>query len=390
MRLWLLCAAVALEPLLDYISSPIPGLDFGSLFYLVALILNISEFGRRLFLNTKISILLFYWLYVVLFSPMCFVLFGSQSEISEFSPILRYLKYVLLTGTFLLLNVGNRLPIQRYFKICIGFALFNSAYVCIQQACVQFGLVVPNLLTGVMSTSYVQLSQGSLFRPSGLFAEPSHYAQYVLPVLAGLLFTHFGFHKKKLAIVLLCAGLLASGSGMGIVGLFALMAIYLLANAKKRILHFLYGIVFLFAAFLLFTGTDFGTGVFDRLLTDGSAVGGNAVLARVGWGYEEFLSHGPVELMLGSGYGNVGEFTYQSGIEYALNAVGVVGLALYAAGLAQLASNRADACKVVLLCNFVLMFGCQLLSAPGLVYFLALAICFDRFEKQKMIGVENG
>lgn len=389
MRLWLLCAALALEPLFDYIASPIPGFDFGSLFYLITLVINFSHLNRSSLLKIRATILIFYFLYVVLFSPICFVLFGSQSEISEFSPILRFLKYALLVGTFLLLDVSNMFPAEYFFKISVIFTVFNSVYVCIQQVFIQFGLVIPNMLAGVMGTSYVQLSQGSLFRPSGLFAEPSHYAQYVLPVLAGLLFSRFDFPNKKLVTFTACAGLLASGSGMGIIGLFLLMAVFFLANAKKRILYFFYGFSLLIIASLIFSGSDFGAGVLARLFTDGSTVGGNAFFARIGHGYEEFISHGPLELVLGSGYGNVGEFTYQSGIEYALNAVGLVGLTMYAAGFVQFSAGSVTACKVVLLCYFALMFGCQLLSAPGLIYFLTLAICFNKIDSLKRIDAEN-
>lgn len=84
-------------------------------------------------------------------------------------------------------------------------------------------------------------SKGAMYRPSGIFLEPSHMTLYTFPVLSILLLDR-KFNKKYLwKAILISLGVVFTTSGMGIVIVAALWGIYLVFylgnNEEKTILQ---------------------------------------------------------------------------------------------------------------------------------------------------------
>lgn len=78
------------------------------------------------------------------------------------------------------------------------------------------------------------VSDGEMYRPSGIFLEPSHFFLYTVPVMSILLLSPKVDKGRFRVVLLLSIASICSTSGMGILVTFALWAVYYLLYKNRR------------------------------------------------------------------------------------------------------------------------------------------------------------
>lgn len=227
---------------------------------------------------------------------------------------------------------------EKIRKMMVGFALTNAALVLIQTlAFYVLGLhiqYIPQILVHEQfRESYVFRELSGLYRPSALFLEPAHYAQYCCFALISVLFPLKGkANLVKAAII--AAGCVLTTSGMGIVlslGIFLwyfcgefLLSGRIKGFSAKQIVKWL--VVFAVGAVLVYQ-IPFVKTAFARIFS--TVDGYNAIKGRLGlWKWEDAI--GTMELpALLFGYGCGAEYDYYlPGLTDTIYRFGIIGVAL--------------------------------------------------------------
>lgn len=94
------------------------------------------------------------------------------------------------------------------------------------------------------------------FRAQSFFSEPSVYAQYVLPAYCITLFEREKGRRNNVAIIILSAGIIASTSSMGILGIAILWFLYLWEYYRKNLPKIIGYSILAFAAFLILMNSN--------------------------------------------------------------------------------------------------------------------------------------
>ena len=368
----LFTVSVALFPLLDVVKSPFPGFSLGTVVILVSEFLLIASMKNR---ETRIDLTSCFILYILCVS---LVLFFSgitiYSEDGIITALLRLFKFILIVLPIFLLALYKSIDECLIFKTIRLICIVSSLYVVAQQAFLAIGLVIPNAFTQ-FATSDLYLSTGfavsSSFRPSGLFLEPAHMAQYCLPFLLWQAFDPLKSDNRFLFLFIVSFGIVLTGSGMGVFGVVAILLAYCIKGLGKNAL-LIFAIVALTLVSLFALQTDFIQSVLERLFTANASGGGNAFEARIGNGMDIYYTKDIAEQLFGSGFGNV-PASYTSGFEYVLNTLGIVGVVLLAGASIFVIARSETWGKLLILLYIVLMIGAQVFTAATFTFYYLLA-----------------
>ena len=241
-----------------------------------------------------------------------------------------------------------------------------------------WGIVVYNPFTNVAMVDQYQMDKYSmvagfhLFRPSALFLEPSHLAQYFFVYLCYVLYQEKNELVLGRELFITALGILCSGSGMGVLMLIALVAVWGVWRMQFNLVKTFFLSFLILIGFIVLMSTSFMQSVFSRVFTDNVEYGGNAIQARIGDGYSLYEDLGLVNKIFGAGFGNVPSF-FLNGIAYMLNTVGVMGIVIMLLSILHIYVRAQLWAKWVLVVYVVMTAAAQMFSTDAIVYYIGVA-----------------
>lgn len=320
---------VALMPVLYLLNVPLLNVSLGTILLLVFLpysgfciVRAFRKNGGKLENLAGILIFALFYLYVCLRSD------GSLKTI-----VLSFSTLVHICGMFC-----GSVQLEKVRRILVTYAMINVGLVLIQTVAyyllnwrIQY---LPQVFVHEQFLeSYIFREEGGLFRPSALFLEPSHFAQYCCFAMISVLFPADGKADVERAIVI-AVGCILTTSGMGIALVCGIAAWYLIAEylvsgkiktyRPKQIL--LAVLIFAVGAFCVCL-VPFVRTALQRVFS--TVDGYNAIIGRLGlWKLKDAIgTMGFVQLLFG--YGNSAEYSYYlTGLADTIYKLGLVGTVL--------------------------------------------------------------
>ena len=245
--------------------------------------------------------------------------------------------------------------------------------------------VVTKLCLPYLQGTYYDLIEtgmvGKSYRPSGLFLEPAHMAEYCGFGLM-LILNKFKGYKKYMFAGIVSLGIVCTTSGIGIV--FTLIAwilfiavLFWRSNKKRKII--------ILASFLTVAGiavlgyfvvSPFKSAV-DRIIN------GEAIHGRFFWWKTYFGDYSFLNYVVGKGFSSIPTATYFTGMMEILWTIGILGFvclfAFYVLGGLYISPFSISMAFIFLM----LLFFSNMTSISNLVWFFALCVC----EKDENITV---
>ncbi|MEA4973591.1 hypothetical protein SDC9_59938 [bioreactor metagenome] len=283
-----------------------------NIIYLMVFLIGITVIlctHKKLFINTEILIfsilILLLTLLTTVFARGYFSLLSAVKGLTSF--------YIFVGITFIFLSYDKYA--EEYWKMINMLAQF-AIFLVIIQSVLYYSLDFKLHLLPVIGNCFFRAFEtSSHFRPSSLFSEPSHLAEFVLLSLYYYLY----IKKKFLVVFFYLLGLIFSTSGLGIVGSLALLLGYFITYSTdlkfkyQKILVFFSKLVliillFVFFWFVFMVGFESKNWLINRLIS------GATVDARVLRSIDIFSKIGSVEKITGVGLQNLANYINYHGI----------------------------------------------------------------------------
>ncbi len=372
---------VALMPLLSVYKSPIPGVDLATLTVLLTfIIIMLNE--KRITLDPHSHNMDLVLLYVVLVTVFNLVFFKPSFgwDYAE-KPLvaLRLMKFTIIIIVYFTFSFLRNTDLPMLMFAVRVIVHINVLFIVIQQLLyLGWGIVVYNPFTNVAMVDQYQVDKYSmvagynLFRPSAFFLEPSHLAQYFFVYLCYVLYQEKNELVLGRELFITALGILCSGSGMGVLMLIALVAVWGVWRMQFNLVKTFFLSFLILIGFIVLMSTSFMQSVFSRVFTDNVEYGGNAIQARIGDGYKLYEDLGLVNKIFGAGFGNVPSF-FLNGIAYMLNTVGVVGIVIMLLSILHIYVRAQLWAKWVLVVYVVMTAAAQMFSTDAIVYYIGVA-----------------
>lgn len=363
---------IAIFPLLHIYMLPI-GVPM-SIFQIVVLLTYFYIFATGI--NIKYDLpngFTLYWVYIA----VIYFLFASRFRVGLFIP--GGLSFVMWILTFWLgINFLDFRLFRKYYR---GLFTLCALFLVIQEiSYFTMGYrplyMLPLPFYG-LDASLIIDAQAQLDRSSSFFLEPSHFAQFSLPLLALELFCP---SKSKLLsgyslyIILV---LLLLRSGIGIAGIFVLMLIrifyyYRTESAKNKIFATVIGIPLIISFILLYSESEAGQYIMERAISVGMSEDAESS-TRLYRGWIFFLDlpiqhklfgcdieqlvdlavHSPHSYL----YSWRGTYrVYLNGIQQIMVINGIIGAVLFTITMLKLYKGKSILSKSLIIVFFVLMF----------------------------------
>lgn len=367
--------AVLLLPILFMYSIGIETITVGDVFLLLALIMLLlfPERSNGVVRTNNKSIAILFLPYILVVS-FFYVVSGESTSILFTS--LRYGFYVLCSFFFFRI-IDFDYVITVYKKIVI----FCTVLMYIQTICYRlFNIAIPGVL------QFLSLTDDSLYdylyvinhhnsrRCMSVFAEPSHYAIYVLPLILVLLYKWKKFAKHPLALLLFVSGgIIISATFTGILGLlccFLIYCAYEFFRTKVNIQRVLLFIGLVFCALFIFRIPFIKSYIFNNDIFSRQSSGRFS-----GYGYIFALKQNVIQVLFGNGMNDIGKFEdlYLAGWPRLYYYYGFLGSILSVCYFFSFKKKNALSISVLLLLA-VMMVGTEINVSSFLLPYLLLMV----------------
>mgnify|MGYP001089342825 CR=1 FL=1 len=254
------------------------------------------------------------------------------------------------------------------------------------------------------------IAMTGLYRPSSVFIEPAHFAQYASIGLALELFFVEKIRKsRKITAFIITVSIFLSGSGIGFVLVFVNWMIWFYREYLKRLQivkgYFVF-FVGLIAISIFLSQTSFFENFLYRVSTIGESTSSTGSL-RVLRGYNIFLTESHTFKIFGIGLGNVGSYLrmygirtpydgqlelgneYMNSLSYILVISGIIGFIIFTVFLISIFRRISIGERVILIDLIVLMSVSAIFLNPiyTVCFVLILASPYNR-TISKIEGVD--
>ena len=241
---------IALLPALYIINVPVLNMSLGTILLFLLLPKSILTLIKASTSNRKLNSFFFlvFYLYLIL-----------RCEGSIVRIIICCCTFLIIAG-----QINGAINSLKFRKIVESFAIVNVVLVAIQVISYYlFNYQIQYIPRGIIyeeyQNSWVFREFTGLYRPSALFLEPSHFAQYCVFALISVLFPAEGKVNLKKAIAI-GGGCILTTSGQGIFLVVGVSVWYLLFNHQsfsKKVYNIVKILPFLILAFAILYNTDF-------------------------------------------------------------------------------------------------------------------------------------
>lgn len=203
----------------------------------------------------KITILFIYWSSIYAALNLLSLLIHIHEDWFNSSSLLNTTLFTIGPFGVIMYWYGRRFSLRYFIRIVTIIAIVGSFIVIYQKLSYLIsgdyyknwfipGLNLPATILEYKTNIYID-------RPSAFFAEPSHFAQFMLPV------SLFYIQKRNLLVsIILILGILASGSTNGLVGLAVIFVVAFFLEMKISFKN-LFLILSLIVLFVNVSSTDF-------------------------------------------------------------------------------------------------------------------------------------
>lgn len=320
---------------------------------------------------------------------MLFRIWNHGIELTEFFLSLLVLLYVLAAINSL---ISFRCFLQTILYVAVAATVcliiqYISYYIFHQH--INF---IPTYLLNdfMLNQTHVAVTSAignGLYRPSAFFTEPSHYSQYVFPLLFYLLLSP-NINKEKICYALLIScGLILTTSGVGIATAIVLWIVFLyFYTFQKSRRQFLKGIIFIVLFVIVFIVLCARIEIFREAILrlfgestlstynsiDGRTKGGMLLLSTLD---KQYWIFGIDKYESISGY-------YVSGLFEIILTNGIVGLTLYLLIFLQhIIISRRDFKIFSVFCMVLLVYS-NIYSLQYMIYYFVFIFCgYSQFRK---------
>jgi hypothetical protein len=293
---------------------------------------------------------------------------------------MRTIKY-LLYAIFMLYTVEKGLFNLAYAKrMFITVALFATWFMIVQTVLyysIGYGLpgYPPSLITYELYTDRaLNIMNAGAFRPTSIFAEPAHYATYVILALVMLLFGD-DQDRRMIKSGFITIGIFLSTSGQGIFFSLVVWVIWYFYSFCRR---FTYNQLFARVTILVvgvvavikFLSSQRGQYILSRVFGQGDY--GNAIVARsTGYSFIFENTTSSIQIIFGMGFGNVDLLMFYSTWSFALWCLGIVGTVIvFFIYINRLIKTRRFEYRMIILLNMMMgVFSTMFLGVTMLQWF---------------------
>lgn len=386
--------ALALLPMLSLYGIQSIGIDIGTILVLLCLGTYMACNGK-LIVRADFKCWYFYVMYILisLFFP---VIEGGTGGLTRSALIARAVKNIIYIFILIVSTSGNVVEYNYYKKVYLFLAKLSSYYI-ILQAVFYYGLnwIIPGYINKFLMVQEYgdRLSQKNflMYRPTSLFYEPSHYFEFVVIALIIYLFENRAISRKNLIdAVIITAGILASTSGMGIITIVIIWALWIFhrlirSYAKTMESRALFIIFIFLISGIFFLQTGYAHSILNRLFTSDVNTY-SATDARTGV-YREILNEEIFDLVLGNGYGNVESNFYYPSWAFNLWCLGLIGTTIILCIYIKyfISCTRIDT-KIILFVNAFLCMGTTLFMGKNMLLYFTFIMLQAAEEKKCRIN----
>lgn len=313
-------AVLVMLPAVNVYRSIIPSIELGTLIILFCTgIFLLSPKREKVGVDKIWFFVLAIFLVCTILSSMTFVDYNSRY-------LFRFLKIVVIVVSIAVCG-KDHFDYKYGVNVLKYFSITCSVFITIQTILYSFGIVLPGIITSLVSLQegeIVASTAFSLYRPTAFFFEPAHYACYQFVFLSYLLTIENIDNRYKL-ILLTLLGIFLSTSGTG----YIIVPILIIASAilgKKDMKVIIYTILILSALAYIIMNTTIGQSAIARFIDEEGQLGG-AATGRLDSG-ASFLFHSLPENLqwIGCGFGYRPNDVYFPSLYAILYGDGYVGL----------------------------------------------------------------
>ena len=366
--------------------SILPGFNWGTFLILSCFLISLVVKTRIVILRTPF-IVLCGW--ILLISPVALAVYSETINMDTgnlIAALLRTYHFGIVLSIYFIFGLYSFFDTHLAIKYMRAIVYFNTLLIVIQQIVnIVFHYPIQNPFTNFAMTSYYftenysSVMGNGLFRPSGLFLEPSNVSQYYIIFLCVILFSSKNNKYDFRDLLITSIGILGTGSGMGvfIIASFALLAVCrrFKFNAMKSMAMLL---VFAVAVIMVLQ-TDYVQKVLARIFTSSVDTGGNAILSRFGNGFDFYFGLGIGQKLMGCGF--IAWDFFLNGVEYILNTMGAIGLTVFFAIYMRLLTMAKDYWrKMVVLSYGALFLVSQFFNAGTIILYFSMALSVDYID----------
>ena len=404
-----------LHPILNIYHSGINvKIGIGDALMLVFLVLYVPDVLKR---KLVITDYFFFMIYIIAISFVDIaVVNGDGIRIVNLLRIVRHGFYGVIICVYMPhyfnLNYGTSLIKKISCIVSIGIVLQSVLFYIFHK--LQFFWLPVRAFTGgelkaVRLSAMRSLALGGYFRPSFIFIEPAHFAQYVIMALLLFLFCEKR-RSRAIAGASLCTfGIILSTSAGGILIMTVGWAVWLLKVLKKIITErkieryicwYLLFLTIAVGSMLLFTGV--GKMMVRRISEIDTGMSYTSGNLRVLRGFQIFHKLNSWRQLFGLGLGNIDDYftqlritmpyedmgEYMNSLTYILNSAGIGGALLLLGVLLRRIYRKDIFCTALSLVTLALIFGSSIFnSGPWLIY---MAFLLYKKNIVNIVRTENG
>lgn len=304
---------VALIPILIYYRSPLQAFNlatflallFGSVFFFRSIV------KQRIKFKLSHSFVLIYFVFLLSNVLVTSTLYSYSYNWQNFSSLVRTV--IIISCIFL---IGyEHFKLEEALK-CLSGVLSVSAVLIVFQTVLRFftGQSIKFVLASALAeTGYGRAEAGTRF--SGLYMEPSHYAQSaVIYLLISVLIQNGTRIKISKTQLLVMIGVIFSGSGQGyayLVIIWIVWFVYYLFITKatmNKIVKSILVVASLGVCIIFVLRIDTVQYALSRIIASDGTIGGRALAGRT-WTNSKFAELSPLQKWIGVGYGQIGNIT---------------------------------------------------------------------------------
>lgn len=363
--------SIILLPILFMYATPISGFTVGDAFLVFSLFFLLTRL-KKVRIESK---LLICFLYIVIQFLLLFLLGLLQRPTTS----LHYIVYFV--GMLLMPNIRECGLFA--IKVLKRVGLFAVILLFIQYVALQFlGVIIPGLLTFLPMTDVGLTNYSEGFQVAGrcmsLFAEPSHYAIYIILFLVCELFEKKGLNFENLKVPLLISvSIILCASFTGFIGMLAAWGLKIFYEMRNKSISFMAVLSIALICGLMII-VLFNT-VAGSYLTNEDVYSTQSEGRFIGYiTLQEDLSGSELPLLFGFGMNDNGsEFNYLPGWPRLIFYYGIIGALIYVISFMCCARKRTLS-MVVLIVVAGLMIGTEMNFASFIMPYILIVSIFNK------------
>lgn len=360
---------IVLLPILSIYETFVPNLSYGDAILIILFPIFLSRIiiRKHLILSKQKTPIVVFLLYIFI-SFMLQIMLNTGVEVLSTFRYLLYLLYLLIAFDEFDFNYG----IKALGKVTIAI----SVYVIVQFLYFYiFATTLPWYIFGTNVMDYGIIARENsdyyltFYRPTGLFMEPTHFAQYVVVYLTFLLLFNFQEKPKIVSITIISIALLVSASSLGFIYLLLIWLLWFILKQKYKvsIKSILLTITLVFFLTQVIMSVEYFEKIITRVFVDKSFSG-----AAVGYRFNSLIFFKETDIPLVNwliGFGRGTEKSYFTGVFYFLINNGIIGLLIYFWITMNAFFTNRGFFRWLTLIVFVLSIGSEFIANFGILYY---------------------